>query len=84
MATKRKNKKERGRPLVRKYPPRVDAAPEEIAKAMFALPSDYQWQYEEDGGKVYRCVDCERDVNYPETLYRDRRCEGCHDKALVS
>ena len=51
---------------------------------MFALPADHQWEYLKDGGKTYRCVDCEREVNYPETLYRDGRCESCHDKALVS
>ena len=77
-------RKERGRPMRNAYPPRTDATPEELAKAMFALPADYEWQYEKDGGKVYRCRDCEREVNYPETLYRDGRCESCHDKALVS
>lgn len=77
-------KKDRGRPMERQYPPRVDATPEEMAKAMFALPADHQWEYLKDEGKVYRCKDCEREVNYPETLYRDGRCQSCHDKALVS
>ena len=31
-------KKERGRPLGRKYPPTIDATAEEIAQAMFSLP----------------------------------------------
>ncbi len=74
-----KTKKQRGRPLKHVYAPRVDAAPEEIAKAMFALPADHEWQYEQDGGKVYRCLDCLREVNYPETLYRDGQCEECHE-----
>ena len=26
----------------------------------------------------YRCEDCGREVNYPETLCRDGRCVGCH------
>lgn len=73
-----RTKKERGRPLERKYPPRIDATAEEIAQAMFALPKDHAWEYERDGGKVYCCVACEREVYYPETLYRDGRCEGCH------
>ena len=58
--------------------PRVDAAPEEMAKAMFSLPADHQWKYEKAGSAVYRCVSCERQVAYPETLYRDGRCENCH------
>ena len=28
-------------------------------------------------GTVYRCADCEREVHYPDTLYRDGRCETC-------
>ena len=76
--SRRKNK-ERGRPLKNVYAPRVDATPEEIAKAMFALPADHEWQYEQDGGQVYQCRDCLREVNYPETLYRDGRCETCHN-----
>ena len=60
------------------YPPRVDATPETMAKAMFALSADHQWEYEKPGGKVYQCVACEREIAYPETLYRDGRCEKCH------
>ena len=70
--------------MQRQYPPRVDAAPEDIAKALFALPADHEWQYLKDGDKVYRCKDCQREVSYPETLYRDGRCQSCHDKALVN
>lgn len=68
-----------GRPMKRVYAPRIDATPEEMAKAMFALPADHQWEYQKEGGKVYKCADCGREVAYPETLYRDGRCEECHD-----
>ena len=69
----KREKKERGRPMERPYPPRIDATPEEIAR--LAL----------NGGRpkgnvkalVYRCAGCGREVSYPETLYRDGRCEGC-------
>lgn len=73
----RRKKRERGRPMKRGYAPRVDATPEEIAKALFSLPASHVWQYEKGGGKVYHCRDCQREVNYPETLYRDGRCENC-------
>ena len=77
--SKTRRKKERGRPMRRLYAPRVDATPEEMAKAMFSLPADHQWEYEQGDGKVYRCMNCEREVAYPETLHRDGRCEGCHN-----
>ena len=67
----------RGRPS-RPLPPRIDATPEGMARAMFALPADHQWEYERNGGAEYRCVDCGREVNYPETLYNDDRCDECH------
>jgi hypothetical protein len=73
--------RERGRPS-RPLPPRIDATPEEMAKAMFRLPADYQWQYEQDGGTTYRCADCGREVSYPETLYNDGLCEECHADAV--
>ena len=71
-----RKRKERGRPG-RKYPPRIDATAEEMAQAIFRLPANHDWEYETDGGKVYRCVGCEREVYYPEMLYRDGRCEAC-------
>ena len=51
---------------------------------MFSLPAGHKWEYKEAGrkGTVYRCVDCEREVNYPDTLYRDGRCETCHAAAV--
>ena len=72
-----KVKRERGRPA-RPLPPRIDSTPETIAQAMFRLPADYEWQYEKDGGAVYRCTECSREVGYPETLYNDDSCEECH------
>ena len=66
-------KKPRGRPVEKRYPPRIDATPEELARVVL------------NGGRpkgsvkvlVYRCAGCGREVSYPETLYRDGRCEGC-------
>lgn len=74
-----RQKKARGRPTVHPLPPRIDATPEEMAKSLFALPADHTWQYEQDGGRVYRCSACEREVHYPETLYRDGRCAECRN-----
>jgi formylmethanofuran dehydrogenase subunit E len=77
-ATKAKTKVARGRPVEKKLPPRIDATPEQMAQAMFALPADYKWQYDQGGArKVYKCVDCGEAVYYPETLYRDGRCKAC-------
>ena len=76
-------KKERGRPMKteNRYPPRTEATtPEELAQAMLSLPADHKWQYQKaDVDTVYRCSECGREVYYPDTLYRDGRCEGCHD-----
>ena len=66
-------KKERGRPMEKKYPPRIDATAEELAQAMFRAGPVVE--------KVYTCADCKREVYYPEILYRDNRCEECHQKA---
>ena len=77
-----RRKKERGRPMKRGYAPRVDATAEEIAKAMFSLPADHQWQYMESEPE-YRCVDCGQEVLYPDTLCQDGRCETCHSAVTV-
>ena len=42
-ATKAKTKVARGRPVEKKLPPRIDATPQQMAQAMFALPADYKW-----------------------------------------
>ena len=39
MSTRKpRRKKERGRPMKKSYPPRADATPEEMVRAIFALP----------------------------------------------
>ena len=78
----KREKKERGRPLKKLYPPRVDATPEDMAQAMFAMPKDHKWKYQESEPE-YRCVDCKQAVHYPDTLYRDGRCETCHAAVSV-
>lgn len=72
-----RKKKERGRPMERSYPPRIDATPEEIARALLSGPAV------EVGEEDYRCAECEREVRYPEILYRDGRCERCHKAPVV-
>ena len=70
-------KKPRGRPMKKGYPPRIDATPEEIARTVL------------NGGRpkarvksrTYRWGACGRAVYYPETLYRDGRCPECHAAA---
>ena len=69
-----RRKRDKGRPLTHKYPPRIDASPEVIAEAFFAVPADTQVRADAD----YHCVDCKCEVNYPDTLYDDGRCEACH------
>ena len=60
-----------------RYPPRIDATPEELAKVLFSAGPVTGGV----SGKVYYCQDCKRQVAYPETLYRDERCENCHRAA---
>ena len=69
-----RSKKERGRPLEKPYPPRIDATPEQLAQAFFSAPRGTLKRAMPD----YRCAACRRDVHYPETLYNDGRCQGCH------
>ena len=74
-----RKKRERGRPIKNKYPPRIDASPEAIAEAFFSVPANTPVKADAD----YRCVGCQREVNYPDTLYNDGRCEKCH-KAVAA
>ena len=69
-----RSKRDRGRPLKNKYPPRIDASPEEIAEAFFSFPANRPVKSKDS----YRCADCGAEVNYPDTLYNDGRCEKCH------
>ena len=63
----------RGRPVKRTLPPRIDASPEEIARAFFRSTPVARTAKRE-----YRCEDCGRQVCYPETLYDDGKCPDCH------
>ena len=66
----------RGRPPTRKYPPRIDATPEQVAHVVLnAKPRPFT------GPREYHCVACGREVSYPEILYRDGRGECCHTAA---
>ena len=78
MATKRK--KRTGRPVEKHLPPRIEATPEQIAQAVFAMPADHEWKYLNDGPPYYRCVECKREVHYPETLFKNGRCPDCKAK----
>ena len=68
-------KKELGRPA-RPLPPRIEATPEAIAKAMFAMPVNYQWKYLEKEPK-HQCGECQREVRYPEVLLESGLCQEC-------
>ena len=68
-----RKKSEKGRPLGHKYPPKIDASPEQIAQVFFRKrPLD-------DGLviKEYRCAQCKREVAYPETLSEGELCSEC-------
>ena len=67
-------KKERGRPLEKPYPPRIDATPEQLAQAFFGSSQDTLKR----SMSAHRCTVCRSEVHYPETLYNDCRCQGCH------
>ena len=72
-------KKDRGRPA-RPYPPRIDATAEEIAQVFMRTPPPGQVIDEE---RTYHCEECEREVHYPEILYRDGRCEEHTTRPIV-
>ena len=73
-----RRKREKGRPLKHRYPPRIDATPEQIARAFFGTPPNSKVKAHTE----YRCVDCKQEVNYPDTLHNDGRCEKCHKVAV--
>ena len=66
-------KKERGRPIENKLPPRIDATPEAIAEAFFRFPMGKKI----DDGRGYRCSQCGEEVNYPAVLDRKGWCSNC-------
>ena len=69
-----RKKKARGRPI-RPLPPRTDATVDELVEAFFRPTGPAV-----DFKKVYQCVVCERVVTFPDILYRDGKCEQCHEK----
>ena len=70
-----RKKKERGRPIEHRYPPRTDATVDELVEAFFrAGPATAV-----DESREYNCGACGREVYYPEVLYRDGRCEQCRE-----
>ena len=73
-----RKKKERGRPPVRKYPPRTDATVDELVAAFFKSGPLAT------GGepREYHCAACGRGVYYPEILYRDGRCADCTSRPV--
>ena len=74
-----RKKKEIGRPA-RPLPPRIDATAEEIAQVFMRTPPPGP---SIDESRVYRCADCQREVNYPEILYRDGRCAEHTTRPIV-
>ena len=64
-------KKELGRPGP-KYPPRIDATPEEIAERFLSIPGTAKVDERE-----YRCGACGVVVHYPKVLYRSGGCSEC-------
>ena len=61
---------------MRPLPPRIDATAEEVARVLLNRPPPTP---EADVERVYVCRVCERPVYFPEILYNDGRCEGCHE-----
>ena len=63
--------------MTAKYPPRIDATPEELVRVLLnSGPPKGSVK-----GLDYPCVKCGREVAYPETLYNYGRCEGCQEAA---
>ena len=73
-------RKRQYRPLGDKFPPKPDlegmSFEEAMNKALNSGPVDTSRDPTE-----WRCVDCGRQVWYPEVYYNDKRCEQCHEKA---
>ena len=81
MSIKKKSRKVRrptGRPARYVMPPKIDASAETIAEVV--LRSKPPRRYGRQVAITYRCVECDREVAYPETLYQDGRCEGCTEQ----
>ena len=69
-------KKQRGRPA-RPLPPRIDATAEEIAEKVLRVKP--KRRFTDPPAEIeYKCRECTRLVAYPEILYQDGLCGGCH------
>lgn len=75
-----RRKKERGRPVKKRYPPRTDATVDELVTAFFAAGTGQSV----DEDREYNCGGCGRGVYYPEVLYRDGRCADCTGRPVVN
>ena len=73
-----RREKERGRPMKRGYPPRIDATPKQLVQAMFSTSPNSTIEERE-----YKCSDCGRGVYFPEIFHNDNRCSECHTAARV-
>ena len=73
-----RKKKERGRPIEHRYPPRIDATVDELVEAFFRVgPLKVSNEPRE-----YNCAGCGRGVYYPEVLYRDGKCADCTSRPV--
>ena len=72
-----RKKKERGRPPSKPLPSRIQATPEQLVQAMFAMPADHKWKYMEEEKTDYCCQRCENSVSYPEVLSQVGLCRSC-------
>ncbi len=71
-----RNNQGRGRSRRTPLPPRIDVTPEELAHVVLNAGRPIG----PVSGREYFCVECDRQVAYPETLYQDGKCEQCHNK----
>ena len=70
-------KRERGRPPNKFLPPRIEATPEQLARAMFAMPVDHEWKYTKEEAPDYQCGRCGWIISYPEVLSVSGLCPKC-------
>lgn len=68
-----RSKRAPGRPMERGFPPRLDATADEIATAVLTAPVGRS----ESEPMEFRCHDCAKVVEYPNTLSRMGRCKEC-------
>ena len=69
----RKQSRGQGRPPTHPIPPRIDASPEDIARAFFRSPAT-----KDTKPRKYYCDSCGSQVTYPDVLFDDGKCSKCH------